>query len=653
LQALHATAANGVSLTVRDTAGTIAANAVGQAASAYITPTTWQVSGNATISEAQAAILGGLSGISVGGYTLTLSLSGNTSISIADAAKLGNIASSLNLGANELLVSGTAAQLGALTNTALGLVTPQLSDTFANILAVGNALLLKGTVTVTDSESISIGQASSFLGMLTTEGGTINPGSVSFANGNVESITDTIAHLQSLQASSAWTSNTSVHAGFSLVAADTVSNLINPSHTSYLRSLSGSTLLTSQTTNAPSAESLALLASAIHFSLGSNVLTISDSASELLSASNVDGLALAGVVELSGPDTVSAAGAEQLLGIAHFTLNQSLTITDTSDNLLDGVLAGDISGLSSHVHVELAGSEILDAQTAASLVALTGFTDPNGYLSIADSSSYLLASANLSAEEIASSVTLAGDETVSANTVLRLSELPHFTVGDNQLTLAANDYADAATLKAIGDLGSNFNADGHTVTVTAETLNLTPTEFSALQSDNIAQGGHVVAAISDASNTLTISGLGVTGDTIKIYDHTGSVITSTGISAGSFTVTAADSGMSGNFAVTDVSGGTESAPVVVLDAAGLETAVTNAGATFASYGQIEVDTGKYLNIYLSTASLPSAPALVYNATSHVISLDIPNQAPVALVTLGGSTLPSSLTAAEIFIKHHS
>jgi hypothetical protein len=147
--------------------------------------------------------------------------------------------------------------------------------------------------------------------------------------------------------------------------------------------------------------------------------------------------------------------------------------------------------------------------------------------------------------------------------------------------------------------------------------------------------------------------LGVAGDTIKIYDHTGSLISTTGINAGNFTVTAADAGMNHNFAVTDVSGGAESAPVVVLDAAGLETAVTNAGASFANYGQIEVDTGKYLNIYLSTATLPSAPALVYHADTHSVSLEIPNQAPVTLVTLGGSTLPSSLTAAEIFIKHHS
>ena len=651
LQALTATAGGGATLTVRDTAAAIAASAVAQAASAYITPTSWALSASATVSESAASVLGGLTGFNPGSYKLTLSLSGDTTISVSDANNLGAIHAALLLGGHRLLVSGTASALGALSANALTVVTPQLSDTFANVLAA-NASLLTDRVTVTDSEQITTAQATSFLDLLTTNGGAINPTLLSFASGQREVIADTVANLQALQASTAWTQNAGVHAGFSFTASDTVANLIASGNASFLASVTASTLASSQTTDAASAETLATTASAIHFSLGGSVLTVSDTASNLLNPNNADGLALAGVVKLSGPATVDAADAESLLTIGHFTLDQTLTIADSSSNLLDGVLAGDISTHAGHVVVELAATEYVDAQTASSLVALTGFADPNHYFNIADSSSYLLNSANLTAEQIANSVTLAGDETVSANTVLRLSEVPHFTPGSNTLNLASNDFADAATLQAIGGMGSHFSGNGHSITVTAETLDLTPAEYASLQNTTLTQNGHVLAAISDASNTLTISGLGVHGDAIKIYDHTGSLISNTSIDTGSFTVTTADSGQTHNFAITDMSGSTESAPVIVLDAPSLVSAVSGVGATFATYGEIQVGTNQYINLYQSSASLPSAPALVYNPSTHVVSLDIPSNAPIALITLGGSTPPGSLTPSEIFIKHH-
>jgi hypothetical protein len=99
--------------------------------------------------------------------------------------------------------------------------------------------------------------------------------------------------------------------------------------------------------------------------------------------------------------------------------------------------------------------------------------------------------------------------------------------------------------------------------------------------------------------------------------------------------------------------GTESAPVVVLEAGILENAVSAAHATFASSGQIEVATGEYLNLY-TAGSVPmlTAPALVYDPNAHTVSLDIPGNAPVTLLTLGAATHPATLDVSEVLVKHH-
>ncbi|MEJ0046269.1 MAG: hypothetical protein WDN04_09205 [Rhodospirillales bacterium] len=288
---------------------------------------------------------------------------------------------------------------------------------------------------------------------------------------------------------------------------------------------------------------------------------------------------------------VGAADAEMLLTTGNFVLNTELTISDNSANLLDGVLATVISGsaYASHIQVQLAGAETLDAQTAETLVSLPGFNDSND-LSIADSSSYLLDSANLTAENMAASVTLAGDETVSAHTVLRLSEVPHFNASGGMLTLAGNDFADAATLKAVADMGSQFSTGGHSITLTQDALDLTPTEFAALQSDGIVANGHLVSAglvstsLTDFSDIMALTATGVAGATVHVYDESGAQISSTLEGQAGFTVTASDLGGGFAFSVTEVVNGTESAPVVVLEGGVLENAVTAAHAAFASSG---------------------------------------------------------------------
>ena len=456
-----------------------------------------------------------------------------------------------------------------------------------------------------------------------------------------------------------------MHTDFSLVVADTVATLINGANTTALSAMAGTTLSGNQTTTAANAESLFALEGTINFTLGGHTIAIQDTAANILNLANADGEALATAWRLSGNDTVTAADAETLLTASKFSVNgHTLTISDSSDNLLDGVLGGDVSGFSgaSHVHVQLAGAETLDAQTAAALVALPGFTN-NGNLSIQDSSDYLLRSANHTAEADAASVTLVGDETVSVSTAVSLAAVPNFTLGSNHLLLASNDYANAAALVAIGNFDTGFDANGHTLTMTQDALNLTPSEYNALQSDNIVLNGHALSAlatgivVTSGAGTVQVSGHGIDGATLNVYASSGASLSHTTGAGASFTATASEGSIGNGVVVTETVGASaatsESAPIIALEQTIITAAATGAGATFAGSGSVQVGGGAYLNLY-TTANEPGAPAnpnLVYDATAHTLSLDIAGHAPLVLVTLGSATHPASLDPSEIVIQH--
>jgi hypothetical protein len=483
----------------------------------------------------------------------------------------------------------------------------------------------------------------------------VSSANVSF-NGSTEAVTDSIAALRTLTTSTPWTSNPGLAAHFALVAQDTVANLISTANAAFLHTLSGETLSASATVNAATAESLATLP---HFSVGTgNSLFVSDSATNLLAMANAAGVAIGTTITLNAAATVNTAGAETLLQMSNFHLTQPLTITDTATNLLDGTLSGLIAG-NAQVTVSLSGPQTVDAQTATALVGLQGFADTTD-MHIVDGSSYLLQSSAYAAELMAASVSLAGNETVSAATVLRLAETPHFTYSGGTLSLANNDFANAQTLQAIADMGTNFSENGHSLTLTQNNLSLAPTELAAIIADGgVIANGYVISAMpvnatyTDTGNVLSVSAAGVAGATVNVYGGSGSLISSTLEANSGFTVTAPDVGTGNNFSITETVNGVESAPVVVLDQTTLENLVNLTPSSFASTGQIQIDTGKYINLYTAGAQLPNAPSLVYDPVHHTISLDMPNMAPVTLITLGASTAPASLQSTEILIKHHS
>ena len=645
--------AAGQTLTVRDTAANIIASAASQL-SGSIVPTAWQISGNAVVSTAGAILLAGLPSFGAGSYKLTISDS--PTISIANANTLGGIQSSLLLGGNHLGVAGTVAQLSTLTSGAKAIVTPQISDTFANVaanLTLGSGLL-GGTLVVSDSESVTVSQASAFLALVGGSG--IPAANVSFG-GNFESVTDSFSNIQTLTGSSGWTGNASLQAKFHLIVADTTAVLTNAANTTALAGMAGTTLSIDDTASAAAAETLFSLTNTIHFTKGSHHLTVQDTATNLLNPANSDGLGIADTVQLSANATVGAADAETLLGQAHFNLNHVLTISDTSANLLDGVLAGMIAGQGSNVIVHLTAPETLDAATATRLVGLHGFDNAN--MSIADSASYLLNPANAQAEHLATSVTLTGDETVSVATATSLDAVEHFTLGAHVLHLASGDYADQAGLQAIGDFGAGFHNDGFTVFVTQDSLALTPNQYANVHGDSyINLNGHVISAaldgvtVSSGGGNVTVAGTGVSGATLHVYAGSGGTdLSHPTLGAAAVSATVAESAIGNAVVVTESVNGVESAPIIAIELNAVTTAA--GGATFASAGAVQVGVGQFVDLYTKVAAptAPPNPILVYDPNAHTLSLNVAGHAPVTLVTLGSTTTPTSLTAAEIFIQH--
>ncbi|HEY1933953.1 MAG TPA: hypothetical protein VGG99_18230 [Acetobacteraceae bacterium] len=690
----------GVTVTVRDAATTIAGSANAQLmGSPSITPVAWQLSGSSAVTEAQAATLGALHGFSAGAFTLTLSAS-VTGVSVTAANALGALGAALHLGGFSVGVSGSVSTLSGLSAGALAVVTPQIQDTFTNVVTELSASspLLTGTMQITDSEAISVLQATEFFALIKTGSGAgILAANISFTGG-VETIADTLANVQTLtQDSASWAANTGLHGDFQLVVADTVGNLTYSGNTTALAAMSGGTTLapTEAPVNAQSLESLFALESAIHFTRGTGQVTLQDTVVNLLNPTYSDAITLANQITLAGPDTTNAAGAETLMATGKLVLTGStiLTISDTSTDLLDDVLGPAIStgSFTSFVHVVLSDDETLDAGTAEALVTLPGYTAGSFSLSIVDGASYLLNTANDQAELNATSVTLDGDADVSAATAVALVGLQHFALDGNTLYLASNDYANAATLTTLAGLGSGFNLNGntltmtqnasvnaqqlaaigdfssglvtagHSLTLTQDALSLSPTEYTALQSDNVLPAGHAWSAIptgvtvSEVSNNVEIDGTGVSGATVTLYSATGTVLTTASASPG-FTISAAESGQGINVVATETpSGGNESAPIIALEQTILTTAASTDHVSFAASGDVQVGTGEFMNLYTlgSQPATPSNPELIYDPSVHTLSY-VDGTSTIVLVTLGGTaTHPASLDASEIFVKHYA
>jgi hypothetical protein len=417
-------------------------------------------------------------------------------------------------------------------------------------------------------------------------------------------------------------------------------------------------------------------------------LAMCDTAALLAGAADGGVIGLATKLTLSGPETVNAAAAKALLSAKNFVASHTLTIADNAANLQLTGLAAVIRSLprETDIKVRLVAPEALDAATAALLAALPHFTDPAGYLTVLSD----MTGARSDGRPI---VTLGGAEPAPTASLVRHSNrflaaggsagngtnigamnagamnigamnLGSSTLGHEDVPVAHN----AISLKAVAELSADISRGSADIALVLNKAAGTASDYANQHRNSVSNDHTIMRAGRLAAGPLNEADIeaalppapanGATrakvGATVNVYGETGSLLSATVEQPSGFTVTAPDTGRGQAFSITESVDGRESAPVVVLDAGILEHAVAAAHAEFASSGAIEVENGKYLDLY-NAGDVPvlDRPALVYDPSAHTIALDIPGQAPLPLIVLGAQSTPRSLDVSEIIVKQAS
>jgi hypothetical protein len=203
--------------------------------------------------------------------------------------------------------------------------------------------------------------------------------------------------------------------------------------------------------------------------------------------------------------------------------------------------------------------------------------------------------------------------------------------------------------------------------MTQDDVSLTPTEYMALQSDNVVPNGHAlsaiptVASVSSSSGDVFLTASGVSGATLNVYAASGgAALSSNTLGSASISVTQADAfgTVGGAVVVTETMPGHsaatgESAPLIVIDQTVITTdAGLAAFSGLGGVGMVQVGANEYMHLYAAGSQplSPVNPVLVYDPTAHTLSFDVASTS-IVLVTLGAQTHPASLSPAEIFITH--
>ncbi len=250
--------------------------------------------------------------------------------------------------------------------------------------------------------------------------------------------------------------------------------------------------------------------------------------------------------------------------------------------------------------------------------------------------------------------------------VSRLPEGPHFTPGGD-LYPASADFGAAPAMKAIAGAGVGAAADGNTIALGADARLLSAADITTIADlgSALVTSGHGISMGADALDLTAAAYTALLADHLVRHgimpgvghgDFSASEAAAVRMAStmephASFTVTACDIGGE-TIAVSEAADG--STPVVVLDAGSVASLVCDLGGSFAASGAIEVGTGKFVDLY-QAGSVPagtSNASLIYNPAAHTISLDVPGQDPVTLITLGGTADPQGLDASGILFKHH-
>ena len=216
--------------------------------------------------------------------------------------------------------------------------------------------------------------------------------------------------------------------------------------------------------DAAMADTLATLRDSVgaaHFSFGDNTLTVSDSAANLVDPANGAGVALADTLVMSGNPVVDATQALEFISLAaKLAPGAAVVVSDSAENLqaLVSLDPGDLSHISS-VTV-MPGAPITAAQAEA-LCVLPNLLSGSS-LSITDSTDNLLQGSgaqpdNWDGELLASHITLTGDSTIDVAQALQLAHLGlRLDNGGHNLTLQDTPNALLSALDAIGPIAGQI-----------------------------------------------------------------------------------------------------------------------------------------------------------------------------------------------------
>ena len=176
-------------------------------------------------------------------------------------------------------------------------------------------------------------------------------------------------------------------------------------------------------------------------------MAVTDSALNLLSADNATGVAKATSVSLTGAANVSAAQATTLAAMTGFARATGATL-QVSDNAANLLASGNATGIAKATSVSLIGTNSVTAEQATALTRLSGFAlASSAQMNVADTAANLLDIANAAGVARASAVSLIGSNGVTAAQATSLTGLTGLTL------------ATGATLE-ISDTAANLLASG-------------------------------------------------------------------------------------------------------------------------------------------------------------------------------------------------
>ncbi len=459
-------AGNGHTLTVTDTA----ANLLSLSGNLALVGGT-QLAAAANLNAAQATTLAGEPAFATGGYVL--SVTDNAANLLGLATGVQTLSGHLVLAGSQSVSGAQATGLAALGGAfSLGGTTLTVTDSAANLLslplgvtAIVGAYALNGNATVTEAQFVTL-----------RDNLAVN------VNGHTLVVSDTAADLLALSGNLAMDSATLLSADASVTAAQAISLAADPAFATaghiltitdtaanllalptLVQMLAGHLVLaSSQSVSAAQASALAALGSS--FSTGSNTLTVSDSAANLL-AVPLGVAAIAGAYLLTSDATVNAAQFTTLRDSLHIGLNgHAITILDNAGNLAG--LSGNLADASACL---LSANGTVSAAAAAILNGEPGFSNAGHTLTIADTVTNLL---GLSAP---------------------LQSLV------NAFTLSANQVASAAQLAGLAAYGIKFTDGAATLGVADTAANLaglTAPELALVNAETMTQSATISAAMA-------------------------------------------------------------------------------------------------------------------------------------------------------------